>query len=85
MEKALGTQFHEQLITQFVKKRHEMGMSQMDLDETIGVARGLVSKWEVGIRKPSGFLFCCWANALECHIKIKPKKTELKSEHTSTH
>lgn len=39
MEKALGTQFHEQLITQFVKKRHEIGMSQMDLDETIGVAR----------------------------------------------
>ena len=50
MEKALGTQFHEQLITQFVKKRHEMGMSQMDLDEPIGVARGLVSKWDVGIR-----------------------------------
>jgi len=74
MEKALGTQFHEQLITQFVKKRHEIGMSQMDLDETIGVARGLVSKWEVGIRKPSGFLFCVWADALGCELWLEKKE-----------
>ena len=73
MEKALGTEFHNQLITQFVKKRHELGISQMDLDEIIGVARGLVSKWEVGIRKPSGWLFCCWADALDMKITLTPK------------
>ena len=80
MEKALGTSFHNQLITQFVAKRHKLGMSQMDLDEKIGVARGLVSKWEVGIRKPSGFLFCCWANALECTIILKEKKDQQKQK-----
>lgn len=74
MEKALGTAFHNQLITQFVAKRHELGISQMDLDEKIGVARGLVSKWEVGIRKPSGYLFCIWAEALGCDLWLKEKK-----------
>ena len=73
MEKALGTQFHNQLITQFVSKRHELGISQMDLDEIIGVARGLVSKWEVGIRKPSGFLFCVWAESLNCNLILENK------------
>tara|TARA_R100001463_G_scaffold3017_2_gene12500 strand:- start:2946 stop:3197 length:252 start_codon:yes stop_codon:yes gene_type:complete len=73
VEKALGTQFHNQLITQFVKKRHELGISQMDLDEIIGVARGLVSKWEVGIRKPSGYLFCVWAEALGCELELSLK------------
>ena len=73
MEKALGTHFHNQLITQFVKKRHELGISQMDLDEIIGVARGLVSKWEVGIRKPSGYLFCVWAEALDCELELQKK------------
>ena len=71
MQKALGTQFHDQLITQFVSKRHELGLSQMDLDEKIGVARGLVSKWEVGIRKPSGFLFCIWAESLDCNLILQ--------------
>ena len=43
----------------------------MDLDEIIGVARGLVSKWEVGIRKPSGFLFCVWAESLDCDLILQ--------------
>lgn len=85
MDYALGKKFYEQLIPQFVQRRKELGITQSTLDNDMNIARGLVSKWEVGIRKPSGFLFCCWANALECHIKIKPKETELKSEHISTH
>ena len=55
------------------KSSRNMGISQMELDERIGVARGLVSKWEVGIRKPSGFLFCVWADALGCEMWLKEK------------
>ena len=51
----------------------------MDLDEKIGVARGLVSKWEVGIRKPSGFLFCVWADALGCNLWLLEEKDNIKS------
>jgi len=72
--KALGKQFHDQVIPQFVKIRKDMGISQLEMDEILGVAKGLVSKWECGIRKPSGWLFCCWAEALDAEIVIKKKR-----------
>lgn len=71
--KELGI-FFDTVIPQFVEQRKKLGLSQSRLDEMIGCARGLVSKWEVGIRKPSGFLFCCWANALKCTLVLKEKK-----------
>ena len=43
------------------------------MDEILGVAKGLVSKWECGIRKPSGWLFCCWAEALGAEIQLNEK------------
>ncbi len=73
-EYALGEMFHKQLIPQFVARRKELGISQLEMDELIGVAKGLVSKWEVGIRKPSGWLFNCWADALGCELKLTEKK-----------
>ena len=45
----------------------------LEMDEILGVAKGLVSKWECGIRKPSGWLFCCWADALGMQITLTPK------------
>tara|TARA_R100000781_G_C4069478_1_gene123971 strand:+ start:10 stop:240 length:231 start_codon:yes stop_codon:yes gene_type:complete len=74
MDYALGKKFYEQLIPQFVQRRKELGITQSTLDNDMNIARGLVSKWEVGIRKPSGFLFCCWAEALDCEIILKPKE-----------
>ena len=53
---------------EFYKSAKNELMAHSRLDDIIGCARGLVSKWEVGIRKPSGFLFCCGANSLECTI-----------------
>ena len=66
MSEALGTQFHNQLIKQFVKRRYELGYTLAQMDDILGVAKGLVSNWEVGMRRPSGFLFCCWADSLGC-------------------
>ena len=74
VKKSLGNKFHNQLIPQFVKKRHKLKISQMELDNIIGVATGLVSKWEVGIRNPSGYLFLCWADALHCELWLKEKR-----------
>tara|TARA_R110000824_G_scaffold382843_1_gene576126 strand:+ start:144 stop:377 length:234 start_codon:yes stop_codon:yes gene_type:complete len=69
----LGIFFHS-LIPQFVNQRKKLKLSQSSVDDLIGCARGLVSKWEVGIRKPSGFLFCCWADSLKCSIILKENK-----------
>ena len=72
---ALGRIFHEHLIPQFVNARKKKGISQLEMDEILGVAKGLVSKWEVGIRRPSGYLFCCWADSLKMEIKLVPKRS----------
>ena len=72
---ALGRIFHEHLIPQFVAARKKLVISQLEMDEILGVAKGLVSKWEVGIRRPSGYLFCCWADSLKMEIKLVPKRS----------
>ena len=72
-QEALGPIFHNQVIPQFVAARKSKGISQLEMDEILGVAKGLVSKWECGIRKPSGWLFCCCADALEMQITLTPK------------
>ena len=74
-QKELGI-FYQQVIPQFVEQRKKLNLSQSAIDDVIGCAKGLVSKWEVGIRKPSGFLFCCWADALQCSIIIKKNKKD---------
>ncbi len=71
--KELGI-FFKRVIPQFVRQRKKMKLSQGSVDDILGCAKGLVSKWEVGIRKPSGFLFCCWADSLGCDLKIKERK-----------
>ena len=73
-KKELGI-FFDTVIPQFVKQRKKLGLSQNTVDDLIGCARGLVSKWEVGIRRPSGYLFCCWADSLKMEIKLVPKRS----------
>tara|TARA_E500000318_G_C3553344_1_gene209973 strand:+ start:472 stop:705 length:234 start_codon:yes stop_codon:yes gene_type:complete len=63
--------FTEQLIAQFAKRRYELGLTQVQVDERIGVATGLVAKWESGNRKPTLFNAHCWAEALGCNIKLE--------------
>ena len=70
---ALGPLFHNALIPQFVAARKKLNISQLEMDEILGVGKGLVSKWECGIRKPSVWLFCCWADALQMTIQLEPK------------
>ena len=65
MAYALTEKFQKQLISQFVEKRKELGLTQNALDRKMNVA--------IGIRKPSGYLFCCWAEALECELWLKRK------------
>jgi len=65
--------FSQSVIPQLVERRKSLGIAQADLDLEIGVANGLVAKWEVGMRKPSGFLLHCWAQALGCELALKPR------------
>lgn len=45
--------------------------SQEALAHKIGCASSLIHKWEQYKRLPSGFLFLCWLQALDCKVEIK--------------
>jgi hypothetical protein len=59
---------------ELIKQREKLSLPQRFVDEYIGVADGLVAKWETGARSPSGFLLFCWAEALNCQIHLVPKE-----------
>jgi len=54
-------------------RRYDLGLTQPAVDQMIGVAPGLVAKWEIGNRKPTLFNAYCWAEALDCEIKLETK------------
>ncbi len=65
--------FVSNLIKQFQRRRYDLGLTQPAVDQMIGVAPGLVAKWEIGNRKPTLFNAYCWAEALDCEIKLETK------------
>ena len=65
--------FVSDLIKQFQRRRYDLGLTQPAVDQLIGVAPGLVAKWEIGNRKPTLFNAYCWAEALGCEIKLESK------------
>jgi transcriptional regulator with XRE-family HTH domain len=70
--------FTSNLIKQFQKRRYELGLTQPEVDQRLGVASGLCAKWEIGNRKPTLFNAYCWAEALGCDIKLEIKDESLR-------
>ncbi len=67
------------LIDQLRCRRYFLGIAQTALDDRIGVAPGLVAKWETGNRKPTAFNLYCWAEALGCHFKLEISNDDLRN------
>ncbi len=63
--------FRHGLIEQLRDRRYSLGIAQTTLDDRIGVAPGLVAKWETGNRKPTAFNLYCWAQALGCKFELE--------------
>jgi transcriptional regulator with XRE-family HTH domain len=72
--------FMAELILQFIQRRYELQITQRELSERIGVDSGLVSKWEIGYRRPSSFMIFQWAEALETKIEARPCGEEIKGQ-----
>lgn len=63
--------FTSSLIKQFQSRRYQLGLTQPEIDQKIGVGTGLCAKWETGNRKPTLFNAYCWAEVLGCEIKLE--------------
>ena len=68
--KKTRTDFLKDVVLLLIARRLELGITQDELNHTLGVADRLVSKWECGTRTPTSFHLYCWADALESKIGI---------------
>ena len=64
---------YEKIVSLLIDKRNKLEMSQEQLAHKIGCDRTLIYKWERYKRRPSGFLFECWLEALNLKLVIKEK------------
>ena len=66
-----GSDAYHSLVQALRRRREELGLSQVDVDEKIGVTRGQCGKWELHERRPRAFLLGCWADALDVELTIR--------------
>ena len=64
--------FLQDLITQFVKRRKSLNLTQDEVNTRMGNADRLISKWECGDRTPNSFNLYCWAVTLDCELTVAP-------------
>lgn len=55
--------------------RQRRGLRQVDVDDMIGCAERLVSKWECRDRYPSAYFLLLWAQALGVTLTIREEQT----------
>jgi transcriptional regulator with XRE-family HTH domain len=68
----LDTMFYRVLIAKLVDRRRALGISQIELDDLIGVSDGYVAKWERLLKIPTPYFFTLWAHALGVTLDVVP-------------
>lgn len=65
------TPMYDQLIDRLIERRRQLGVTQEHVNELIGVADRLVSKWECRMKYPNFRHILLWADALDCKVTIE--------------
>jgi transcriptional regulator with XRE-family HTH domain len=58
------------IVAALIERRQALGLRQLEVDDKIGCAGGLVGKWECGDRRASLVSLVMWAEALGCRIAL---------------
>ncbi len=66
-------EYLKDIITQLIKRRQDLGLSSISVDDKVGCAEYLTAKYECGVRSPSSFALVCWAEALDCEWILVPR------------
>lgn len=67
---AIPSEPYRAIVAALIERRRALGLRQLELDDKIGCAGGLVGKWECGDRKASLVSLVMWAEALGCQIAL---------------
>lgn len=66
-----GRRLFDPVIDQLIAARRKRGLRQEDIDEKIGCAERLVSKWECRTKYPSNYNLVLWAQALGVTLTVQ--------------
>ena len=58
---------------QLIERRRQLGLTQCELEDRIGVTGCLVGKWACRMRTPGAFLLSCWEEALDARLVVVPR------------
>jgi len=61
------------LVDQFVARRLELGISQFELEEIIGLSEGHITKYENRVRHPDAYFLHFWAQGLGLDLVATPQ------------
>jgi len=70
VQDAIPGEPYRAIVAALIERRRALGLRQLELDDKIGCAGGLVGKWECGDRKASLVSLVMWAEALGCQIAL---------------
>ena len=76
-----GRRFFDPIIDQLIAARKARGLTQDDVNEMIGCAERLVSKWECRHKYPSSYFLVLWAQALGVTLTVRGAVSSVKMEH----
>jgi hypothetical protein len=62
----------DRIFNRLARRRRELGINQNALDNHIGCADSLVTKWVCRVRRPSARNLACWMAALEFEVVVTP-------------
>lgn len=63
---------HKHLVRELQRRRRQIGLSQADLDDALGLADGYVAKLESFARIPQGPTLLMWCQSLGVKIELRP-------------
>lgn len=66
-----GRRLFDPVIDQLIAARHARGLRQEDVNQMIGCADRLVSKWECREKYPSAYFLVLWAQALNVKLTVE--------------
>ena len=71
MEPMPREDYAKPIVDILIKRRHELGLSQEQVNIKLGMADRYVNKWECGMKTPNLYNLMLWCSVLGLKLEVK--------------